>query len=194
MSEIATNQKDSFLQLEENNVTLIKSLSELGKFFAWSSLYNNEQVIHIDYDAIIFFDTPTYNSGYLTDLINEYMTTYNKLTFAQISNMLRLNNDNISKELDIVNELKGKIISQTKKTKFFYCQDDNIYSKIFENYINQRFKSDKQVPVILTIKGNVTNKNPKDIFIDIETIAPLNYNTIMKNMVLLYDYNQFKIN
>ena len=100
--------------------------------------------------------------------------------------MLKLNNDKISKELDIVNDLKGKVITQTKKTKFYYCQDDNIYSKIFEKYINKRFKSDKQVPVILTLKGNVYNK-PKDIFIDIETIAPLNYNTIMKNMVLLYE-------
>ena len=94
----------------------------------------------------------------------------------------------ISKEIDIVNDLKGKVITQTKKTKFYYCQDDNIYSILFENYINKRLKSDKQVPVILTLKANVHNK-PKDIFIDIETIAPLNYNTIMKNMVLLYDYN-----
>lgn len=188
MTKTGTNQKESFQLLEKNKIEIIKSLTELEKIFSLSSLHTNEPLIHVNYDCLIFFDTPTYNSSYLTDLINEYITTYDKLTFAQISNMLKLNNDNISKELDIVNDLKGKVNTQTKKTKFYYCQDDNIYSKIFENYINKRFKSDKQVPVILTLKGNVHNK-PKDIFIDIETIAPLNYNTIMKNMVLLYDYN-----
>lgn len=188
MTKTGTNQKESFQLLEKNKIEIIKSLTELEKIFSLSSLHTNEPLIHVNYDCLIFFDTPTYNSSYLTDLINEYITTYDKLTFAQISNMLKLNNNNISKELDIVNDLKGKVNTQTKKTKFYYCQDDNIYSKIFENYINKRFKSDKQVPVILTLKGNVYNK-PKDIFIDIETIAPLNYNTIMKNMVLLYDYN-----
>ena len=188
MTQTGTNQKESFQLLEDNKVEIVKSLSELEKLFDWSSLHTNEPLIHSNYDCLIFFDTPTYNSSYLTDLINEYLTTYDKLTFAVISNMLKLNNDNISKELDIVNDLKGKVITQTKKTKFYYCQDDNIYSILFENYINKRLKSDKQVPVILTLKANVHNK-PKDIFIDIETIAPLNYNTIMKNMVLLYDYN-----
>lgn len=191
MFDTVTNQKESFQLLEKNNIEIIKSINELEKLFNIESINSDNPIINIDYDCLIFFDTPTYNSSYLTDLINEYITTYDKLTFAQISNMLRLKNTNITKELDFVNDLKGRIISQTKKTKIYYCQDDNIYSKLFESYINKRFKSDKQVPVILTIKGNVQNK-PKDIFIDIETIAPLNYNTIMKNMVLLYDYNQFK--
>lgn len=192
MSELVINQKNSFLQLDQNKVEIIKSLTELNKIFDYKSLYNNDQIINIDNDAIIFFDTPTYNSAYLTDLINEYLNTYDKLTFSNFVELLKLPNQNLSKELDFINDLKGKIISQTKKTKFYYCQDEDIYVKLFSEYINNKFKTDKQVPVILTIKGNVYNKKPKDVFIDIETIMPLSYNTVMKNMVLLYDYNQFK--
>lgn len=185
-----TNQKSQLEKLSKNNVDIINNINEIKKIFTLESLYSNNPNIITDNDVLIFFDTPNYNSSYLVDLINEYFSTYEKLSFTDMSNILKLDNKNLTKEIDIVNEIRLKILSQTKKTKFYYCQDEDIYVNIFEKYISNRLKTDKQVPVILTIKGNIQNNKNKDIFIDIETLSPLNYNTIMKNMVFLYDYNQ----
>lgn len=192
MSEKITEvkeQNEKFKILESLGISLIKSMSEIQKIFSIESIYTDKPEIHTDNDCVILFDTPIYNSSYLTDLITEYVTTYDKLNYSKISKILNLDNKNITKEVEFTNELIGKIISQTKKTKIFYCQDEDVYVKLFESWIKKRFDSSKQVPVILTVKGSTQSK-PKDIFIDIENIAPLNYNTVMKNMVLLYDYNQ----
>ena len=62
--------------------------------------------------------------------------------------------------------------------------------KLFDKFLSNKIKTDKQVPIMLTIKGNIQKGKQKDIFIDFENIAPISLNTIIKNMILLYDYNQ----
>lgn len=189
--EVST-QKSSLEKLESLKVSFIKSINEIENIFSVESLHTNKPIINDSNDSLIFFDTPNYNSEYLTDLIIEYVTTYESLNYSMLTKMLKFDNKNVAQELDIVNDLKGRIISQTKKTKIYYCQDENIYSKLFEKYVQTRIKTDKQLPIILTIKGNVPKNKEKEIFIDIETLSPLNYNTIMKNMILLYDYSNLQ--
>lgn len=189
-------QKEQLVELEKQGVTFIKTIDDVENLFSVESLNSDNPKIKTDLDVLIFFDTDVHNSSYVSDLLLEYIATYQKLNFASMSKMLNLDNKNVSKEIDFVNDVKGKIISQSLRTKLFYCQDENIYSKLFESYINKRFKNTnfegKVLPIILTVKGN-TFKKPKDIFIDVETLGPLTYNTIMKNMVLLYDYNQINL-
>lgn len=182
--------KEKHKMLGENNVEFIKNINDIENIFDIQSLNDKQPIIKTENDVIIFFDTPIFNSNYFLDLILEYLGKYDKISFSEISSMLNFNNKNLTKEIEFVNEIKLKLNSQTKKTKIYYCQDEDVYVKLFDKFLSNKIKTDKQVPIMLTIKGNIQKGKQKDIFIDFENIAPISLNTIIKNMILLYDYNQ----
>lgn len=195
---MSTITKEEQLKLmQSNGITILKTIEEIDAIFSIKSLSSNNPIIKTNDDVLIFFDTAEHNNSYISDLLTEYITTYNKLNFSSISKLLKLDNKNLSQEIDFVNDIKSKVITQTSLTKLYFCENEKIYIEIFEEYIKKRFANsnleNKLLPIILTLKGNPSNEKPKDIFIDVETLSPLNYNVIMKNMVMLYDYNKLTL-
>lgn len=195
---MSTITKEEQLKLmQTNGITILKTIEEIDAIFSIKSLSSNNPIIKTNDDVLIFFDTAEHNNSYISDLLTEYITTYNKLNFSSISKLLKLDNKNLSQEIDFVNDIKSKVITQTSLTKLYFCENEKIYIEIFEEYIKKRFANsnleNKLLPIILTLKGNPSNEKPKDIFIDVETLSPLNYNVIMKNMVMLYDYNKLTL-
>lgn len=182
-------EKNHINLLTEHKVELIKSIEDIKKLFEPESLNKGDiPKINTEYDSMIFFDTSSYNSNYLAELIIKYLNNYRNISFRDISNFFNFSNKNIVLEMEWSNNIREKIINQTNKTKFYYCQDDNIYAQLFEKYLNTKLNrisdgdNKLQIPLFLTIKGN------SEILIDFENISTLGYKNIVKNMVYLYDF------
>lgn len=184
MANLVNSKLDNLLQqMKSLGVININTVDEMSTVFTKINLDNRPQIV-TNNDCMVFFDTPTYNNNYITDLIIEYLTKYSSYTYRDFTTLLKFNNTLISKEVEIFEDIKAKLLVQTPKTKFYYCDSINVY----QHYFNEKIVADNMRPQILTIKGQVLTK-PKEIFVDRENLAPFNLKVIMKNILLLHDYN-----
>lgn len=190
-------EKDLNALLEKYSIEQIKLYSEIEKLFSPSSLERGDvPQINVDYDCMILFDTPVFNSSYLFDLFCDFKDNFLKLPLTDYARVFGLKQENIAKEIEFVSVIKEKLKTQLPKTKIFYCKDEDIYKKLFERYIKSLKESGKMdigenellFPVILTLKGN-THKN-KDIIINMESISTLTNGAFISQLTFLYDYNQ----
>ena len=179
-------------ELKDLKVQTITTVDEMSTVVKRIQLSDKPEIVTNE-DSIIFFDTASYNSNYITDLIIEYLKKYADFNYKDFTTLLKFNNTNISQELELMNEIKSKLKIQTPNTKFYYCDSEDVYNYLFDNMYVKNSENNLK-PVILTIKAKTYIKQ-KEIFIDIENLYPFNLKTIMKNIMLLHDYNsntQFK--
>jgi hypothetical protein len=70
------NQENNLVELLKlNNVTKIENLSELSEIYDWQELLEKDTVNLVsEKNHIIIFDTPVFNSCYVIDVLNEFLS------------------------------------------------------------------------------------------------------------------------
>lgn len=170
--------------LESKGVEIIKSRSELDKIVDIEILKSGNiemsQAIKADYDCILCFDTPTYNSNYLAEELFKVLDDLIKnFTLLEYYSLFGEKSIITFQEFEFI-KYRMKIQIE-KNIKFLYCQDEVIYQNIFDDY----FKLQKEhlnidtnnilLPVVMYV-----SKKKDDIFIDYETISTLSKLNIIK--------------
>lgn len=114
--------------LEILNVAHVNSLENINKIFDIDKLMK-ENIVNIltDKNTVIIFDTPVYNSCYVLDELEKYVSE-------------KTSND------ESINDVTGE-------TNILYCDDISIYTEIFKPYFGD-IDENKIIPVILIITTN----------------------------------------
>ena len=137
--------------LDLNFVKKIETFEELQKIYDYQLLLDKNELNVFPSDkeyTIIIFDTPVFNSAYVIDEYNKFMTIEDKYMIG------------------------AERINQTKlKVNVKYCDNLDIYEKIFGKYFASKYKNginmEQIVPIILII-----NHIKPDIMIEEERFVP----------------------